>query len=124
MIYYLLSIGAHELFHASLARSLGYKAQTSFYWFWGYVSFQDVPVGWHAWAIPLIGGLAVALLYILISHFTEDWETDMVLTFFAPLHGSYAVMEALWFNGFVPIWAAKLLPLPVAVATLIWRLMK
>jgi len=113
VIYWLMGVALHEYWHANVARMLGYQARAAFGWSWGFVAFEIMPAGWHAWIIAFAGGGGVALFYVLIAHFTCDWEHDLVMRFFAPLHGVYAVFEMLWFAGLAPFIFALVIP-PVA----------
>jgi len=124
VIYWLMGVALHEYWHANVARALGYPTKAVFGWTWGYVVPEVMPAGWDAWVIALSGGGGVALFYIWIAFFVDDWEHDLVMWFFAPLHGSYAIFEALWYAAGVPFVWALIVPPVFASALAIdkaWR---
>ncbi len=124
VIYYLVGVAAHEFWHCRIAEALGYGARACFpSWISGFVVVEPFPTDpLHIALIGVAGGGGVALLYALISHFTADWETDLVLWFFAPLHGFYAVCEVFYVLRLLPLWALGALPVPPALVVLLWKL--
>jgi hypothetical protein len=105
VLYLLLSLGAHEMFHAEIARMLGYNATVSFpSWSSGYTVISPLPSSLlHKFLISVAGGGLVALFYFLIGLFTRDWETSLIMKFFVPWQGIYALFEFGYMLGYVPI---------------------
>ena len=105
LVYLLLSFGAHEMFHAEIARMLGYNATVSFpSWSSGYTFISPLPSSiLHKFLISIAGGGLVALFYFLIGLFTRDWETGLIMKFFVPWQGIYAIFEFGYMLGYVPI---------------------
>ena len=125
-IYFLLSLAAHEMFHAQLARELGYGAVVKFpSWASGYVLINPFPINvLHIAIIGLVGGGLVALFYLLISIFTSDWETNLIMFYFVPWQALYAVMEVLYLLRYVPISILGTVPALVAVIPLTYKVWK
>lgn len=117
-IYLLVGIALHEFAHYQVARALGYEAVAHFpSWFSGFVLILapgPLPL-LDSLLISIAGGGAVALAYVGIGAFTKDWEHDLVLGFFAVLHGVYAPLEALWLLGVLPRAVADIVPTSAAV---------
>ena len=105
LVYLLLSLGAHEMFHAEIARMLGYNATVSFpSWSSGYTVISPLPSSvLHKFLISIAGGGLVALFYFLVGLFTRDWETGLIMKFFVPWQGIYAIFEFGFMLGFIPI---------------------
>ena len=105
VVYLLLSLGAHEMFHAEIARMLGYNASASFpSWNSGYTVISPLPSSLlHKFLISVAGGGLVALFYFLIGLFTRDWETGMIMKFFVPWQAVYALFEFGYMLGYIPL---------------------
>lgn len=112
------------MWHCRIAEALGYQAKAWFpNWISGFTLIEPFPTSAiHLALIGIAGGGGVALFYVLISHFTNDWETDLVLWFYAPLHGFYAIFEMAYMLRFVPLWALSTLPIIPAFVVLLWKL--
>jgi len=123
ILYWVAAVGLHEMAHALTGQALGWTASVSYPSpFAGWVSFpqwQQIPFI-HVVLIAFAGGATVCVLYLILSHYTEDWETDMVLWFFAPMHGIYAIFEVGYIMHVIPIWV--LASIPVLPAVIIWML--
>ena len=121
VLYYMMGVALHEYWHANVARILGYSASAHFHWFSGWVDLPVFPTNpLHIILIGIVGGGGVALFYILISLFTNDWETKMVLNLFAPLHGTYAICEVLYLFELISIQVLAVIPIVITVSILIW----
>jgi len=124
LIYFFMALGAHEMFHAQLGRMLGYQAIVHFpSWTSGFVTFTPLPVDLlHIFLIGIAGGGLVALFFFGISFVTDDWETDMVMWFFVPFQGIYAILEVLYMMHLVGIVFLGLVPPAIAVVPFIWKI--
>lgn len=124
VIYYILALGAHEMFHAQLARMLGYEAITKFPSLTsGYVLISPFPTNMiHILLIGLAGGGLVALFYVILSFVTDDWETDMVMWFYVPFQGIYAVLEVLYLLRHLNIVFLGLVPPAIALVPFMWKI--
>ena len=93
------------MFHAEIARILGYNATVSFpSWSSGYTVISPLPSSiFHKFLIGIAGGGLVALFYFLIALFTKDWETSLIMKFFVPWQVIYAIFEFGYLLGYIPI---------------------
>jgi len=127
ILYWIFGTAAHEMAHALTGQGLGWTASVSYpNPFAGWTSFpqwQQMPFI-HIALIAFAGGAVVCAMFLLLAHFTEDWETDMVLWLFAPLHGIYAVFEVGYIMHAVPLWALASIPVLPAMIIWFWKLRK
>lgn len=119
VIYYMIGVSAHEFFHYNVGSMLGYTPSAHFTWFSGYVTFTPSFTVPDAIMVGIAGGLGVCIFYVLLSYFTDDWESDMSLHFFAVLHGVYSVHEVLWVLGKIPIELMAIVPILFAAGWMI-----
>ena len=125
-VYYLLIPGVHEAFHCNIARLLGYKAYAHFPTFIsGYVTIVPYPTNTlHIILIGVAGGGFVALFYALVSLFTSDWETDLVMRLFIPHSALYAILEPVYLLGYISLTLAGILPCIFSVTLFVMLMIK
>lgn len=120
ILYYAVGVALHEYWHANVAKILGYSATANFHWFSGWINLSPYPINpFHIILIGIVGGGGVALFYMLIALFTEDWKTRMVLHIFAPLHGTYAICEVLYLFEYISIQTLAIVPIIVTITIMI-----
>jgi len=124
ILYYIFGVALHEMGHALVGQALGWQASVTYPSPWaGWTSFpqwQQMPM-LDMVLIALAGGLIVCAFFLILSAFTEDWESDMVLLFFAPLHGFYSLFEVAYILHAIPQWV--LATIPILPAAIIWMWM-
>lgn len=124
VVYALVMIPLHEAFHYWMASMLGYKATIGLPSpFLGYTEIEPVPTNpVHIFLLAVVGGLGVALVYYLISLFTKDEETDIVVGYFAIGSLIYAGFEVIYLFGFIPAWTLGIVPWTLAYIPMLYRL--
>ena len=125
VLYWIFGSATHEMAHALTGQALGWAAGVSYpNPFMGWTSFpqwQQIPF-LHVVLIAFAGGAVVCAIFIILSYYTTDWETDMVLWLFAPLHGIYAVFEVGYILHIIPLWALASIPILPAMVIWFWKL--
>ena len=124
LIFYLIvTCAVHEMSHSLVGNLLGWQS---------FVSFPNPFSGWTSfpqWAImPLsnviiiafAGGAITCLLMMLMSYFTEDWETDLILYFIIPMQGIYAIFEIGYILRYFDIMILGTLPSLLALPITFW----
>jgi len=124
IVYYIAGVTLHEFFHYRVASVLGYEVEAHFPTLLsGFVSIPSSIPPLHLFMIGIAGGAFTCLFFALTSLFTKDVQTDVVLGFFAPIHGFYAVFEVLYLFNVLPLWVSGTVPVMLSAPILLFKVL-